>query len=301
MRYVPCVRPQPAATANHFAALSTNAKAVADFGIDTKNMFGFWDWVGGRYSSWSAIGTPIALAIGWDNFIEFLAGGHDMDNHFTTAPFKENLPMLLATLGVWYGNFFGAESHAILPYDQYMHRFPACTRTAPPESDDASVASTITSPPHLSHRPLRFADVRGHAVAPLACRLPAGRHGVQWQACDACGQAGRCLDWPDHLGRAGHQRAARLLPAHPSGHQGGARPCSGCTAPPQRAATELHDAHAAPHVLTSTRPYTSTRPHVHTSTRSHVHTSTRPVHTSSRSTPHASDASLAGAHPCVCG
>jgi len=130
---------EPAAIANHFAALSTNAKAVADFGIDTKNMFGFWDWVGGRYSSWSAIGTPIALAIGWDNFIEFLAGGHDMDNHFTTAPFKENLPMLLATLGVWYGNFFGAESHAILPYDQYMHRFPAYFQQGDMESNGKRV------------------------------------------------------------------------------------------------------------------------------------------------------------------
>merc|ERR1719443_1337638 len=89
------------AVANHFAALSTNAKAVADFGIDTKNMFGFWDWVGGRYSSWSAIGTPIALAIGWDNFIEFLSGGHDMDKHFTEAPFEQTLPMILAALGVW--------------------------------------------------------------------------------------------------------------------------------------------------------------------------------------------------------
>merc|ERR1740138_878997 len=129
----------PASIAKHFAALSTNAKAVSKFGIDTANMFGFWDWVGGRYSSWSAIGTSIALAIGWENFIEFLSGGHDMDKHFTTAPFKENLPMLLATLGVWYGNFFGAESHAILPYDQYMHRFPAYFQQGDMESNGKRV------------------------------------------------------------------------------------------------------------------------------------------------------------------
>jgi len=130
---------EPAAVANHFAALSTNGAAVSAFGIDTANMFGFWDWVGGRYSSWSAIGTSIALAIGWENFIEFLSGGHDMDKHFTTAPFKENLPMLLATLGVWYGNFFGAESHAILPYDQYMHRFPAYFQQGDMESNGKRV------------------------------------------------------------------------------------------------------------------------------------------------------------------
>merc|ERR1719183_1964857 len=104
----------PASIAKHFAALSTNGKAVAEFGIDTKNMFGFWDWVGGRYSSWSAIGTSIALAIGWENFTAFLGGAHAMDKHFQTAPFAQNLPMILGMLGIWYGNFFGAESHAIL-------------------------------------------------------------------------------------------------------------------------------------------------------------------------------------------
>merc|ERR1719230_1388455 len=90
----------PTAVAKHFAALSTNAKAVADFGIDTNNMFGFWDWVGGRYSSWSAIGTSIALAIGWDNFEAFLSGAHAMDQHFLAAPFRQNLPAILAALGV---------------------------------------------------------------------------------------------------------------------------------------------------------------------------------------------------------
>ncbi|WP_407332012.1 glucose-6-phosphate isomerase [Enterovibrio sp. 27052020O] len=111
--------------AKHFAALSTNAKSVAEFGIDTDNMFEFWDWVGGRYSLWSAIGLSICLSVGYDNFIELLAGAHDMDNHFQQTPFSENLPVLLALIGVWYNNFFGAESEAILPYDQYLHRFAA--------------------------------------------------------------------------------------------------------------------------------------------------------------------------------
>jgi len=95
--------------------------------------------VGGRYSSWSAIGTPIALAIGWENFIEFLTGAHEMDKHFTSTPFRQNLPMLLAALGVWYGNFFGAETHAILPYDQYMHRFPAYFQQGDMESNGKRV------------------------------------------------------------------------------------------------------------------------------------------------------------------
>jgi glucose-6-phosphate isomerase len=130
----------PSAVAKHFAALSTNGKAVAEFGIDTHNMFGFWDWVGGRYSSWSAIGTPIALAIGWENFEAFLSGAHAMDQHFLTTPYAQNLPVLLALLGVWYGNFFGAESHAILPYDQYMHRFPAYFQQGDMESNGKRVA-----------------------------------------------------------------------------------------------------------------------------------------------------------------
>ncbi|MEZ8141493.1 glucose-6-phosphate isomerase [Enterovibrio sp. FF113] len=111
--------------AKHFAALSTNAKSVAEFGIDTDNMFEFWDWVGGRYSLWSAIGLSICLSVGYDNFIELLAGAHDMDNHFQQAPLSQNLPVLLALIGVWYNNFYGAESEAILPYDQYLHRFAA--------------------------------------------------------------------------------------------------------------------------------------------------------------------------------
>ncbi|MCE2593939.1 glucose-6-phosphate isomerase [Motilimonas cestriensis] len=116
---------QPEFVAKHFAALSTNAKSVAEFGIDTDNMFEFWDWVGGRYSLWSAIGLSIALTIGYDNFEQLLDGAHEMDQHFLNTDFEQNIPVILALLGVWYNNFYGAESEAILPYDQYMHRFAA--------------------------------------------------------------------------------------------------------------------------------------------------------------------------------
>ncbi|WP_061019832.1 glucose-6-phosphate isomerase [Vibrio splendidus] len=111
--------------AKHFAALSTNATAVAEFGIDTDNMFEFWDWVGGRYSLWSAIGLSISLSVGFDNFVELLEGAHEMDNHFASTEFESNIPVILALIGIWYNNFHGAESEAILPYDQYMHRFAA--------------------------------------------------------------------------------------------------------------------------------------------------------------------------------
>ena len=111
--------------AKHFAALSTNAKAVAEFGIDTDNMFEFWDWVGGRYSLWSAIGLSIILSIGFDNYVELLTGAHEMDKHFVDTPLENNIPVILALIGIWYNNFHGAETEAILPYDQYMHRFPA--------------------------------------------------------------------------------------------------------------------------------------------------------------------------------
>lgn len=121
--------------AKHFAALSTNSNAVAEFGIDTNNMFEFWDWVGGRYSSWSAIGLSIALSIGFENFEELLSGAHDMDQHFATTPFKDNLPVLLGLIGIWYNNFFGSETVAILPYDQYMHRFPAYFQQGDMESN----------------------------------------------------------------------------------------------------------------------------------------------------------------------
>jgi glucose-6-phosphate isomerase len=110
---------------NHFVAVSTNEIEVAKFGIDTKNMFRFWDWVGGRYSLWSAIGLSIVLGIGFDNYIELLEGAHVMDNHFRNTEFDKNIPVILALFGIWYNNFFGAETEAILPYDQYMHRFSA--------------------------------------------------------------------------------------------------------------------------------------------------------------------------------
>jgi glucose-6-phosphate isomerase len=111
--------------AKHFVALSTNSNAVMEFGIDIDNMFGFWDWVGGRYSLWSAIGLTIACAIGFDNFRKLLEGAHEMDNHFRKAPFEQNMPVILALIGIWNTNFLGAASETILPYDQYMHRFPA--------------------------------------------------------------------------------------------------------------------------------------------------------------------------------
>lgn len=111
--------------AKHFAALSTNAKAVAEFGIDTDNMFEFWDWVGGRYSLWSAIGLSIALSIGFDNFEALLSGAHEMDKHFRNTAVEKNIPMTLALIGLWNTNFLGAQTEAILPYDQYMHRFAA--------------------------------------------------------------------------------------------------------------------------------------------------------------------------------
>lgn len=125
--------------AKHFIALSTNAKAVSAFGIDTNNMFEFWDWVGGRYSLWSAIGLSIAVYIGFENFEKLLQGAHEMDEHFRTAPFDKNAPVILALLGVWYNNFFEADSHAILPYDQYMHRFAAYFQQGDMESNGKGV------------------------------------------------------------------------------------------------------------------------------------------------------------------
>jgi glucose-6-phosphate isomerase len=127
--------------AKHFAALSTNAAEVSKFGIDTKNMFGFWDWVGGRYSLWSAIGLPIALYIGFDNFEQLLAGGHEMDQHFLNTPYEQNIPVLMALMGLWYNNFWqtAAQTHAILPYDQYMHRFAAYFQQGDMESNGKSV------------------------------------------------------------------------------------------------------------------------------------------------------------------
>ncbi|HEC16346.1 MAG TPA: glucose-6-phosphate isomerase [Sedimenticola sp.] len=141
-----------AAIARHFVAVSTNAEAVSGFGIDPANMFGFWDWVGGRYSLWSAIGLPIAIAIGMDRFRELLAGAHEMDEHFRTAELSENMPVILALLGIWYVNFVGAPTQAILPYDQYLRYLPAYLQQADMESNgkrvtrDGRVVAYATGP-----------------------------------------------------------------------------------------------------------------------------------------------------------
>ena len=125
--------------AKHFVAVSTNSKSVIDFGIAPENMFVFWDWVGGRYSLWSSIGLSIACTIGFENFTKLLEGAHDIDNHFKDQPFDKNIPVILALLGIWYTNFFDAHSEAILPYDQYMHRFAAYFQQGNMESNGKSV------------------------------------------------------------------------------------------------------------------------------------------------------------------
>lgn len=124
----------------HFIAISTNQTAVTDFGIDPENMFTFWDWVGGRYSLWSAIGLSIAVSVGFDNFLQLLEGAHEMDNHFRNTELRNNLPVLSALIGIWYNNFMGAHSQAILPYDQYLHRFAAYLQQADMESNGKSVS-----------------------------------------------------------------------------------------------------------------------------------------------------------------
>ncbi|MDE3988242.1 glucose-6-phosphate isomerase, partial [Glaesserella parasuis] len=140
------------AVAKHFVALSTNAKEVAKFGIDTENMFEFWDWVGGRYSLWSAIGLSIALSIGFEHFEQLLDGAHAMDKHFLNAPTEQNIPLTLALIGIWNNNFLGAESEAILPYDQYLHRFAAYFQQGNMESNgkyvgrDGKVVNYQTGP-----------------------------------------------------------------------------------------------------------------------------------------------------------
>jgi glucose-6-phosphate isomerase len=128
-----------AAVRNHFVAVSTNAEKVAEFGIDTDNMFGFWDWVGGRYSYDSAIGLSVMIAIGPDHFREMLDGFHDIDEHFRTEPFERNVPVLLGLLGIWYRDFFGAQSHAVLPYNHYLSRFSAYLQQLDMESNGKSV------------------------------------------------------------------------------------------------------------------------------------------------------------------
>jgi len=128
-----------AAVARHFVAMSTNAKAVADFGIDAANMFEFWDWVGGRYSLWSAVGLSIMLYLGIDHFEALLAGAHKVDEHFRSTPFEENVPVVMGLLGLWYNNFYGAQSHAILPYDQYLMHFSSYLQQGDMESNGKSV------------------------------------------------------------------------------------------------------------------------------------------------------------------
>jgi glucose-6-phosphate isomerase len=128
------------AVAKHFVAISTNAAAVREFGIDPANMFEFWDWVGGRYSLWSSIGLSIALSIGMDRFEELLSGASEVDAHFRSAPLEQNIPAIMALLGIWYVNFFDARTHAVLPYDQYLHRFPAYLQQAEMESNGKGVS-----------------------------------------------------------------------------------------------------------------------------------------------------------------
>ncbi|MBN2318351.1 MAG: glucose-6-phosphate isomerase [Acidobacteria bacterium] len=130
----------------HFVAISTNTEKVREFGIHPENMFEFWDWVGGRYSLWSAIGLSIACSVGFDRFEELLSGAHAMDMHFRETPFDQNIPLILALIGIWYTNFFGAETEAILPYDQSMHRFPAYFQQANMESNGKSVTRSGKRP-----------------------------------------------------------------------------------------------------------------------------------------------------------
>ena len=171
---------QESAVPKHFVALSTNKAACEKFGIDPANMFEFWDWVGGRYSLWSAIGLSIAVYVGIDAFVALLEGAHAMDQHFATTPLEQNLPVLLAVLGVWYNNFWDAQSHVILPYDQYLSRFPAYFQ------------QVRGAPPNAPPPPPRRGGV-GDASRP-------GRHGVQRQGCHARRRPCGLRDRADHLG-----------------------------------------------------------------------------------------------------
>jgi glucose-6-phosphate isomerase len=181
------------AIAKHFVAVSTNAAKVAEFGIDTANMFGFWDWVGGRYSMESAIGLSTMIAIGPENFRAMLAGSRAIDEHFRSAPFERNLPALMGLLTVWYNNFFGAQTVAVLPYDQYLKRFPAYLQQLTMESNGKSTT--------------------------LDGARPAADDGEQWQIDHAGWRTRRIPDRADLLGRARHQRPALVLSADPPGQQ----------------------------------------------------------------------------------
>ncbi|MFA6016022.1 MAG: glucose-6-phosphate isomerase [Gallionellaceae bacterium] len=182
------------AVAKHFAAVSTNLAATSKFGINPENVFEFWDWVGGRYSLWSAIGLPIALYIGMDNFERLLAGAHAMDKHFRTTPLEKNMPVILGLLGVWYGNFFGVGSYAVLPYDQYLQHFPAYLQQLEMESNgkrvdregqvvDYDTHFTVWGEPgtngqhsfyQLIHQGTRI--VPADFIAPLTSHNPIGEH-----------------------------------------------------------------------------------------------------------------------------
>ncbi|MBL6946125.1 MAG: glucose-6-phosphate isomerase [Rhodospirillales bacterium] len=182
------------AVGRHFVALSTNTEAVTAFGIDAANMFEFWDWVGGRYSLWSAIGLPLAIAIGMDGFEQFLSGGHAMDEHFANAPLEANLPVILALMGIWYSNFFGAQACAVLPYDQYLCRFPAYLQQLDMESNgkyvnrDGDAVECATGPVlfgepgtngqhafyQLIHQGTRL--VPADFIAPVETQNPVGDH-----------------------------------------------------------------------------------------------------------------------------
>ncbi len=179
---------------SHFVAVSTNASAVREFGIDTENMFGFWDWVGGRYSVWSAIGLPVVLSVGMRNFEQFLDGAHAMDSHFRTAPPERSMPVILALLGILYNDFFGCETHAVLPYDQYLRRLPAYLQQLDMESNgkhvqrDGADADVPTGPViwgepgtdgqhsfyQLLHHGTRI--VPADFLAPVNSHNPVGRH-----------------------------------------------------------------------------------------------------------------------------
>jgi glucose-6-phosphate isomerase len=196
---------QKAHVAKHFVALSTNTKGVTAFGIAESNMFQFWDWVGGRYSLWSAIGLSICLSVGYENFSEMLAGAHAMDKHFKEAKLEENLPVILALLGVWYNDFYGMCSQSLVVLELICCRRP--------------------DPGAPSIRP----------IPQQVCRLlPAGRHGVERKERDQGWIQGRLRDWSGlisasisvvanllahHLGTKRNQRSTRLLPAHPPGYQ----------------------------------------------------------------------------------
>lgn len=180
--------------AKHFVALSTNTKAVQAFGIDTANMFQFWDWVGGRYSLWSAIGLSIALYIGYDNFESLLKGAHGMDKHFRETPLENNLPILLAVIGIWYNDFYGAQTHALLPYDQYLHKFADYFQQGDMESNGKFVTKGGQRVDYQTGVCLTVY----HTTSSLTCY---------------------CYCIADHLGCGGYQRPTLILPTRPPGNE----------------------------------------------------------------------------------